>query len=328
MCLDNRSRMNREIHVRFCEGLGVKFPLPTRLREPAQRRYAFIEAHPEYSVAKWAKKLQVSTSGYYAWLSGKEAKVEKEKAEKELVKKTFDEGKGTYGPDRVCGVIRLHGGHMSRSKAKRHMDDMGLSSIHNRRRCRCLTNSRKSRGEGYPNLLRSETPIAPRYALSSDITYLKCSEGFEYLCTVKDIVTGEILGRHSSSRMKKELVINAFLAAQARYRFEEDCIFHSDRGSQYTSKAFMDILKRCGFRQSFSRVGMPGDNTWSESFFANMKKEVFHWRHFETREQIRMVVFEFIEVFYNRQRAQKRLGYISPREYFERLQIQELSQVA
>lgn len=279
-------------------------------------------------MAKWAEKLQVSTSGYYTWLKGKPAREEKEEAEKKLVKKIFEEGKGTYGPDRVCGVIRTRGGHMGRDKAKRYMDGMGLSSIHNRRRSRCLTNSKKSRGDGYPNLLRNEMPIMPRYALSSDITYLRTAEGFDYLCTVKDIVTGEILGRHSSDRMTKELVINAFLAAHARYRLEEGCIFHSDRGSQYTSKAFMDILESCGIRQSFSRVGMPGDNTWSESFFANMKKEIFHWRHYETREQVRMAVFEFIEVFYNGQRAQKRLGYISPREFFERLQIQELSQVA
>jgi putative transposase len=141
-------------------------------------------------------------------------------------------------------------------------------------------------------------------------------------------VSKEILGYHISERMTKELVINAFLSARARYRLEDGCIFHSDRGSQYTSKAFMAILNNCGVRQSFSRVGMPGDNSWSESFFANLKKERFHWKHYETREDVRAAVFSYIEVYYNRKRAQKSLGYISPRQYFERLELQGLARVA
>ena len=208
------------------------------------------------------------------------------------------------------------------------MSEMGLSSCHNRRRQRSLTNSKKARGDGSPNLIRKETPIMPRYAFSSDITYLRTDEGFEYLCIIKDIVTGEILGRHSSGRMTKELVINAVLSMQARYGLPAGCVFHSDRGSQYTSKAFMDLLKTYGVRQSFSRIGMPGDNAWSESFFAGMKKEAVHWRHFETREQARIKMFKYIEVFYYGRRAQKRLGYISPREYFKRLEKGGLLKVA
>ena len=146
---------------------------------------------------------------------------------------------------------------------------------------------------------------------------------FQYI-----IVTGEVPGYHSSERMTKELVINAFLSMTARYRLEPGCIFHSDRGSQYTSNMFKEILMQYGFRQSFSRVGIPGDNAWAESFFAGMKKEIIHWRHYETREHVRLVVFEHIEVYYNGKRVQERLGYISPGKYFERLQIQKSSKVA
>jgi putative transposase len=96
----------------------------------------------------------------------------------------------------------------------------------------------------------------------------------------------------------------------------------------YTSKAFKELVMASGGRQSFSRVGTPGDNAWSESFFANMKKEKFHWMHYETRKEIRAVVFHYIEVLYNRKRAQKRLGYVSPKTYFERFRIQQLSLVA
>ena len=279
-------------------------------------------------MAKWAKKLQVSTSGYYEWQRDTPNREQREKTEKEQIKEIFEEGAGDYGPERICGIIRERGGHMGRDKCARHMADMGLSSSHNRRRQRSLTNSKKARGEGYPNLLRKEMPIVPRFGLSSDITYLRTGEGFDYLCTIKDIVTGEILGSYQAERMTKELVINAILSMQARYSLEGECIFHSDRGSQYTSKAVKDLLATLGFRQSFSRVGMPGDNAWSESFFANMKKEIIHWRHFDTREEVRAAVFEYIEVKYNGIRAQKRLGYISPREFFERSQIKELSKVA
>lgn len=130
---------------------------------------------------------------------------------------------------------------------------MGLESVHNKRRQRSLTNSKKARGDGYLDLLKTEFPIVPRMGFSSDITYLKCDEGFEYLCIIKDIVTGEIVGRCSSKRLKKELVINAFMAMMSRYGHElcEGFIFHSDRGSQYTSKAFRELVKASGGQAEF-----------------------------------------------------------------------------
>lgn len=279
-------------------------------------------------MAEWAVFLQVSRSGYYRWLCAFEETDRKDKAEKEEVLKIWEEGEGTYGPDRICGIIRKRGGHMGREKAARHMEEIGLSSCHNQHRNRSLTNSKKARGAGFENLMRKETPLMPRVAVASDITYLRSGEGFEYLCIIKDIVSGEILGSHSAARMTKELVIKAFISMLGRYKLEEGCIFHSDRGSQYTSKAFQALVKQFGFRQSFSRVGMPGDNAWSESFFATMKKERFHWWNYDTREQVRAAAFEYIEVFYNNRRVQKRLGYLSPRDYFQSLQSRSLSLVA
>jgi hypothetical protein len=102
-------------------------------------------------VARWAEKLQVSTSGYYYWQSGKEARAKRDEREKGLVRKIFKEGEGCYGADRIVGIIRRRGGHMGRTKASRYMTELGLSSIHNRRRSRSLTNSKKARGAGYPN---------------------------------------------------------------------------------------------------------------------------------------------------------------------------------
>ena len=277
--------------------------------------FDFIRNHREYSVAKWAVFLQVSRSGYYAYIERREFREKEKQSKKGEIKRIFDESGGTYGSNRINGIIRKSGGKASYRKTSEYMADMGLQSVHNHHRTRSLTDSRKARGEGYPNLVRGQVFEIPYQALCSDITYLKSGEGWEYLCTVKDIVSGEILGEAMSARMKKELVIQAFLNAQARHDLPRGGIFHSDRGSQYTSKAFMETLELYGMKQSFSRVGMPGDNAWAESFFATLKKECIHFRHFATREELRQAVFAWIESFYNNRRVQARLGYMSPREH-------------
>ena len=277
--------------------------------------YEFILEHIEYSVAKWAIFFQVSRSGYYTHIEQRARRTAEKESRKALIKQIFDESGGTYGPGRINGVIRRGGGKASYGKTSGYMAEMGLSSIHNRHKTRSLTDSSKARGEGYPNLVRCQTFDRPYQAVCSDITYLKSGEGWTYLCVVKDIVSGEILGEATGDRMKTELVIQAFLNAQARHMLKPGSIFHSDRGSQYTSKAFMEMLKQFGLKQSFSRVGMPGDNAWAESFFATLKKECIHFRHFATREKLRQAVFAWIEGFYNNRRVQARLGFMSPRAY-------------
>lgn len=291
-------------------------------------RYKFIYEHPEYSVAKWAKFLQVTRSGYYAYIKRREAREREKEAFKKEIKKIFIESENTYGPDRICGVLRRNGYKASYKKVSGLMADMGLQSVHNRHRTRSLTDSRKSRGDGYPNLVRGRFFWLPYQAVCSDITYLKSGEGWLYLCTVKDIATGEILGESMSEKMKTELVIKAFLNAQARHGLGDGTIFHSDRGSQYTSQAFVDILAKYKIKQSFSRVGMPGDNSWAESFFATLKKECIHFRQFATREELRQRVFNWIESFYNNRRVQARLGYLSPREYIKLLNDTKTKQAA
>lgn len=266
-------------------------------------------------MAKWASFFQVSRSGYYDYLERREQRqMERENLQSEIKRIFYDSG-GSYGPERICGILRRNGYKASYIKISRYMSEMGLSSIHNRHKTRSLTDSRKARGDDYPNLVRDQSFNMPRQAVCSDITYLKSSEGWLYLCIVKDIVTGEILGEATDKRMQKELVIQAFLNAQARHRLDAGTIFHSDRGSQYTSVAFMETLKLYGIKQSFSRVGMPGDNAWAESFFATLKKECIHFRHFVARDELRQMVFSWIEGFYNTRRVQARLGYRSPREY-------------
>jgi putative transposase len=257
----------------------------------------------------------VSHSGYYDYIKRRGRRDEEKKAKEAEIKRIFNESGGTYGPDRICGILRKSGQKASYRKVSAYMDRLGLSSIHNRHKTKSLTDSRKARGDGFPNLVRGQVFDKPYQAVCSDITYLKSGEGWLYLCTVKDIVSGAILGEATSERMKKELVMRAFLNAQARYPLAKGAIFHSDRGSQYTSGAFMETLKLYGIKQSFSRVGTPGDNAWAESFFATLKKECIHFRQFATRDELRDTVFAWIAGFYNNRRVQARLGYLSPKDY-------------
>ena len=289
------------------------------LRKPARIIYNFISGQREYTVAEWIRFFKVSKSGYYEHIKQRESRKREEKELKVEIKLIFDESCGTYGPGRICGILRKNGRKASYNKVNGYMAEMGLSSIHNRfKKLRSLTDSKKARGTGYPNLLRDVSIEKPRQAVCGDITYLKSDEGWLYLCVVKDVFTSEILGVAMSESMRKELMIQAFLNAQERYNLGKDIIFHSDRGSQYTSKEFRDLLRKYGIRQSYSRIGMPGDNAWTESFFATLKKECVHFRHFGTREELRQAVIAWVD-FYNMRRIQAKLGYMPPREYAARL---------
>lgn len=292
-------------------------------------KYRFIEDNPEYPVVKWAEVLRVERTGYYAWLRRREACEAHETHLKKRIREEFEKSRSAYGPDRIVKELRKSGERIGRLRCAKYMAEMRLSSTHNRHKSKSLTNSKKARGEGYPNILRDkEFPIMPRMGVTSDITYIRTDEGFMYHCVIRDIVTKDVLGDHMADRMTKELVINTILAMSARQEMAEGCIFHSDRGSQYTSKAVMSLLAQLGFRQSFSRIGMPGDNSWSESFFATMKKEMVHWTHFETKAEARAAVFDYIYCFYNVTRTQKNLGYMSPRDFVRSLEIGGLKEVA
>jgi len=307
----------------------VKFLRSTLLREAPKIKYQLIKNNPEHPIAKWAKILQVERSGYYAWESRREALEKREEHLKEAIRKEFEASRGTYGPDRIIVQLRKKGEKIGRKKYAEYMAELGLDSCHNKHRTRSLTNSKKARGEGYPNILRDQYfPLVPRMGLSSDITYIKTDEGFLYYCAIKDIVTGEVLGDHMADRLTKDLVLNAILAMLAKHKLAKGCIFHNDRGSQYTSHAVMGLLKQYGLCQSFSRVGMPGDNAWVESFFATLKKELIYRTHYETKDSVKAAVFEYTYCFYNVKRIQKKLGYMSPGEYFGSLRKERLAAVA
>lgn len=287
-----------------------------------------MEQENRCAKAKWAKQLGVSTSGYYDWIKDREQRRSREQTLVKKVKTIFDESNGTYGAERICGVLRSKGQSASYPVVKRIMDQEGLKSVHVRRRQRSLTDSRKARDDRYKNLTLDLDINSPFQVVTSDISYVRTGEGFDYLCKVRDVYTGAVLATCQENKMKKELVLKTMEQAQKRWHLPAGTIWHSDRGSQYTAEAVKNKAKKYGWKQSFSRVGKPGDNAWSESFFSILKKEIVHWRFYPTRESARQAIFEYIEVFYNRRRVQKRLGYRSPIEFLKAWQQQHLPAVA
>ena len=252
-----------------------------------------MAAHPEYPETKWAKFLGVPRSAYYEW---KKARSDWERTAKiyaEVIHKIFDESGGSYGVERICAELRKKGFTASFYRVRENMAEQGLKSIHLRRRQRSLTNSSRARGEGYPNLVRDLEITEPFQVLSSDISYIRTKEGFEYLCQIKDVASGLILAQGMSEQMKAELVSDTIRQMLKCWNLPTGCIFHSDRGSQYTSTIVKDLLKSQKIEQSYSRIGKPGDNSWSESFFANLKKEAVHWIHFATKEEARDAMFAY-----------------------------------
>src|SRR5215213_1200540 len=166
-----------------------------------------------------------------------------------------------------------------------------------------------------PNLLdRNFAAERPDTVWLADISYLPTGEGWLYLAVIEDMASREIVGWSMADHLRAELCIDALVMALQRCRPEPGLILHSDRGVQYASNPYREVLERHGIRQSMSRRGNCLDNAPMESFFASMKKEHVHQARFRTREEAKAAVFEYVEIFYNRQRLHSALGYCTPVE--------------
>jgi putative transposase len=170
-----------------------------------------------------------------------------------------------------------------------------------------------------PNLLeRSFTVPAPNRAWVSDITYIPTDEEWLYLAGLKDLLNGELVGYAMSERMTKKLVMQALYWGVSAKRPAKGLILHSDRGSQYCSHNYQKLLKQFSMTASMSRKGDCWDNAPMESFWGTLKNELVHHRRYRTRAQAIQEITEYIEIFYNRQRKQARLGYLSPAAFTQR----------
>jgi transposase InsO family protein len=256
----------------------------------------------------------VSRSGYYAWLRRPESKRKAEdKALSQVIKEIHKESNGEYGSPKVHEELRRRGTRCGRKRVARLMREDGLKAK-TIRKFKATTNSNHSLPVA-PNLLNREfSPAQPNKAWVADITYIWTSEGWLYLAIVMDLYSRAIVGWSMSERMTRALVIDAFTLAAQRRNPAPGLIHHSDRGSQYASTDFQNILRKHGAICSMSRKGNCWDNAPAESFFGLLKRGLIFHSKYETRSQARQSIFNYIERFYNRKRIHSSLGYRTPHE--------------
>lgn len=278
-------------------------------------KFAFIADHrEEYPITLMCRVLGVSTSGYYAWQGRPVCK--RQQANKRLlteIQAIHERSRQTYGSPRIHAELRARGIVCGRGRVARLMR---LNEVVARRRKRYkVTTKVDTRSPVAPNVLaRDFTAKRPNAKWLADITYIDTYEGWLYLAAVMDVYSRRIVGWSMHSRMKTELVEAALHMALGQRDHDEDLLHHSDRGSQYTSDDYQTLLTQAQITPSMSGTGNCYDNAMMESFFATLKTECADSR-FATRAEARQAIFEFIEVWYNRQRRHSALNYLTPAEF-------------
>jgi len=259
--------------------------------------------------------VNVSPSGYYAWASRHHSRHAQEEARLEIeIKAAHKRTRGTFGPERLQRDLAAHGVKVGICRIRKIRKKLGIR-CKQIKKFKATTNSKHTLPVA-DNLLEQNFEVpAPNTAWVSDITYIPTDEGWLYCAAHKDLLSGEIAGYALGSRTTKDLVIRSLLMAVKRKRPEPGLINHSDRGSQYCSLEYRELLAQFGMKPSMSRKGNCYDNAPMESFWGTMKNELVYHQHYATREQAIREITEYIEIFYNRQRRQKRLGYVSPAVY-------------
>jgi transposase InsO family protein len=268
----------------------------------------------EFPIALMSEVLEVSRSGYYAWLRHSESKSKQDdKILLQEIHAIYQESHRTYGSPRIYRELKRRGRNHGKKRIARLMRKDGLRAK-TKRKFKMTTDSKHTFPVA-PNLLNREfTPKEPNQVWASDITYIWTAEGWLYLAVVMDLFSRAILGWSMSERMTRSLVIDAFVMAVKRYHPSPGLLHHSDRGSQYASADYQTVLKKYGAICSMSRKGNCWDNAPVESFFSTLKKEhVFH-HDYRYRTQARQSIFAYIEQFYNRKRIHSALGYRTPSE--------------
>jgi len=260
----------------------------------------------------------VSSSGYYAWKS--RVKSSHKIANEELlieIRRVFLEHDKNYGSPRIWNVLRKTGIHCSENRVARQMRKNNLVAVQ-RRKYRATTNS-KHNWPVAPNIVsRNFMTAAPNKIWFTDMTYIWTYEGWLYLAFVLDLYNRSVVGLSMDSQMTDELTQSALKQAIVRRRPPEGLIHHSDRGSQYASGEYQELLKKYKIIPSMSRKGDCWDNAVGESFVHTLKVEKIHRCRFMTREEAKRVIFEYVEMYYNRKRAHSSLGYLSPFEFERR----------
>lgn len=260
--------------------------------------------------------LKESRSSFYRWYSGVPSKrdIENQLFAK-LIEKEYVDSKKRYGSPKNARILKSKGHHISEKRVAKLMRLNGWFSIV-KKRFKVTTDSKHKEPICKNILNRKFNPKRLNQAWVSDITYIKTTTGWLYLTTVIDLYDRQIIGWALSTTMHTDkTIIPAWKMATSKRKIEQPLIFHSDRGIQYASKGFRAILKRnTMITQSMSRKGNCWDNAVAESFFKILKSELIYHRKFRNQSQAKIEIFEFIEIWYNRQRLHSRLEYKTPIE--------------
>lgn len=260
------------------------------------------------------KILQISKSSYYPWLQGHESK-RKQRIRKfdALIKRLFFEHKKRYGSTRIYHELKARGESCTRKFVANRMKSLGLIAKA-RRKFKVTTDSNHHKPIA-PNLLQQDfTATKQDKKWVSDITYIPTQEGWLYLCVFVDLYSRAVIGWSMSKRLKANLVTDALTMALFKRQFPTDVIVHSDRGVQYCSHAYQKLLQQNQLICSMSGKGCCYDNAAMESFFHTLKVELIHDENYQTREEAKTSIVEYIECYYNRKRRHSAIGYKIPIE--------------
>jgi putative transposase len=279
-------------------------------------KYKFIkENRKEYRVGKMCKVLEVSRSGYYNYEKkgisrrGKEDKIILEK-----IKEIHKNARCMYGSPRIYQELRRQGLKINKKRVVRIMRKNGIWAK-TKRKYKVTTNSNHGLAVAENIIGQDFQTTGSNKVWVSDITYIWTKEGWLYLACILDLFSRMIIGWHIDQRITSSLVTTAIKKAIVKRGVNPGIIFHSDQGSQYASEAVRKLLEKNHMIQSMSRKGNCYDNAVMESFFHTLKTELVYFEKFETREEAKMKIFDYIEIYYNRQRIHSSIDYFAPVEY-------------
>ena len=289
-------------------------------------KYRFIAHHQtEFRIGLMCQLLKVARSSYYAFSKLAVKEPSKRQLDNQIllekIRIIFEKNKSGYGSPRIHKTLLQQGDRCSLGRVKRLMRAAGLYAINIKK---YKAKQEKSEIKETKNLLLEPSNRATtiNQVWHSDITYVPTDEGWLYLAGSMDSFSKRIVGYAMADTMKTDLVIQALRSAVNRRKPKAGLIHHSDKGSQYTSYLFQAELKSQNMQASFTGTGACLDNAMIESFWASLKKELIYQCHFKTRAEARSAIFEYIEVYYNRERLHSSLLYQTPNGFELKLETQ------
>jgi len=279
-------------------------------------KYAFIGAHKcQYAVTRLCKVLRVSRSGYYDW-AGRPPSPRSQSDRRLLghIRRVHEQSRQHYGIIKCWRQLHREGIGCGRDRVARLRREQGIYS--KRRRRFVVTTRSKHRHWIAPNRLQRDFSARQSNAVwVGDVTFINTRRGWLYLSVLLDLFSRKVVGWSMGHRNNGQLVVDCLNMAIQHRRPESGLIHHTDQGATYAMQSYRGILEQKGIVSSMSRKRDCWDNAVAESFFSNIKNELTYWRIFNDRDEARLAIFDYIEVFYNRQRLHQTLDYTSPEEF-------------